>query len=100
MLAACQAGHSTEASGPPLEGVCDLGAGCVVALRSGGDGYECRTPRERCERGFLERGCSRVACVSQTDCVFEPGHCFCPPGVTCVCGGGPPPGCRPAKTDR
>ena len=37
---------------------------------------------------------SLANCRSTPNCeVIYPGECYCPPGVQCICGGGPPPKC-------
>jgi len=60
--------------------------------------YVCLPPENECESRYLERGCTREACETASECTFFPGECFCPGGMQCICGGGPPPACEP--TDR
>jgi hypothetical protein len=84
-----------ESDAPGLMGVCDLARRCIVFQEAEGGEYVCRAPANHCEAAFIDRGCSQQACEAEAGCVFDPGRCFCPSGVQCVCGGGPPPGCRP-----
>ena len=57
--------------------------------------YVCRESVGRCEHGFRQAGDGdiRQDCEAIPGCQFEPGNCFCPPNVACVCGGGPPAQC-------
>lgn len=57
--------------------------------------YECRASVNRCAIGFRQGGEGDIKqqCESQTGCKFVPASCFCPPDLTCACGGGPPPQC-------
>jgi hypothetical protein len=65
----------------------------LVQDESQGSGYLCRAAQGPCEQGFRQEGNSREECEEREGCRFEPGDCYCPPEVTCVCGGGPPPRC-------
>jgi len=68
---------------------------CKLELTGERSKYVCRESVGRCESGFRQAGDGdiREACESMPGCQFEPGSCFCPPNVACVCGGGPPAQC-------
>jgi len=68
---------------------------CKLELTGEHSKYVCRESVGRCESGFRQAGDGdiREACESMPGCQFEPGSCFCPPNVACVCGGGPPAQC-------
>ncbi len=56
--------------------------------------YACRDAANQCEAGFVQSvGDPKKTCEAKTDCTFVAASCFCPPGVTCVCGGGSPSAC-------
>ena len=66
--------------------------GCVLVLvGEEGEGYLCREAENDCERQPTQEGCREMP-----GCEWDPGQCYCPPGVLCACGGGPPPICREA----
>ena len=81
-------------------GVCNLADRCLVTQDADSESYKCIAPRNACEESFLDGGCTRDSCTLEQDCEFVPGDCFCPSGVTCVCGGGPPRQCRPKMSER
>ncbi len=79
------------------ESLCILSAQCTLVLASQLPGsYLCRPARNACEAGFIQRTGTRETCEEKPGCTFQPGFCYCPPDLTCVCGGGPPPQCEPA----
>jgi hypothetical protein len=57
-------------------------------------GYVCLAARDKCEAGFIQSRHGLNECAEDRDCEFVPGNCYCPPGVVCICGGGPPSLCR------
>ncbi len=66
---------------------------CTLQLE--GDNYSCVDPANDCEVGFVQGDGTRESC-DQPGCDFVPAQCYCPPGLTCVCGGGPPAQCVPS----
>jgi hypothetical protein len=56
-------------------------------------GYECRPAEGPCESGFRQSIDGPESCEAKENCSYLPGYCYCPPGMWCFCGGGPPPGC-------
>ena len=102
--------HVTAAS-PPACGELDrtacLESSACTSVLAYGRSYQCRPVANECQAfrqvRFIDNGIpdmsydAKAACESRTGCVFvQGGPCYCPPGVTCVCGGGPPPDCVPA----
>ena len=91
-----------------LDGLdCAISPDCIVQLKGGdGSGYLCRAAEGPCELGTVQVASTlysaspvlnlEAACLAKPGCAFEPGKCYCPPvpGLSCVCGGGPPPMCR------
>lgn len=73
------------------QGDCIRSPACTLDPVEGG-GYACRAAAGPCEEGLLQS--DRAACEARTGCVWDPGQCYCPEDVVCVCGGGPPPTCR------
>ena len=60
--------------------------------------YSCRSVQGRCEKGFQQWGENQVeSCESKPECKYDPGCCYCPPDVQCICGGGSPPQCVDQK---
>ena len=60
--------------------------------------YSCRPAQGRCEKGFQQWGATQVeSCESKPGCKYDPGYCYCPPDVRCICGGGRPPQCVEQK---
>jgi hypothetical protein len=79
-------------------GACNAAKNCLLHQDPPSSGeYVCLPPRNECEANYLAGGCNREACEATPGCSFVPGHCFCPSGVQCVCGGGPPPECVPTS---
>lgn len=68
----------------------------LVQDESAESGYRCRAAEGPCEEGFRQEGSSREECENREGCRFQPANCYCPPEVTCVCGGGPPSRCAGA----
>jgi hypothetical protein len=90
------ASAADDAGKPIAGGACNAAKGCLLHQDPPSSAeYVCLPPRNECEANYLAGGCSREACEATAGCSFVPGHCFCPGGVQCVCGGGPPPGCVP-----
>lgn len=58
--------------------------------------YVCRAAADSCEAGFRQTIDPADRCEAEAGCVFDPGECYCPPGLVCFCSGGPPPQCRAA----
>jgi hypothetical protein len=84
--------------GSSLLGVCNIKEHCLVTQDPSTGAYECLAPRNVCEEKFLEGGCKPDSCPREEGCELLPGRCFCPGGVECICGGGPPPSCRQSPT--
>jgi len=55
--------------------------------------YTCRSAANACEAGFRQTIDSADDCEAESGCAFDPGECYCPPGLVCICSGGPPPQC-------
>jgi hypothetical protein len=87
---------------------CVSSAECMLTAKS-----ECIAPWDRCQIGFqqailgsagnsidYEQHQSTVdQCHSQAGCSYIPAEqCYCPPDVSCVCGGGEPPNCLPTES--
>lgn len=74
--------------------VCGKSPNCMVEQKPDGK-YLCRDAANSCETGFVQEGGKAMAkvCNDKPGCTFDPGKCYCPPGVTCVCGGGAPASC-------
>jgi len=64
----------------------------VVADRD--RGYECKVARNECETGFVQSEHGAEVCEANQKCIYVPGRCYCPVGMQCICGGGPPSRCR------
>ncbi|MCK6513254.1 hypothetical protein L6R29_25265 [Myxococcota bacterium] len=61
---------------------------CILVYGGQQDRYVCRATQNECEK------LDAAACAEASQCFFDPGFCYCPPDVTCICGGGPPPLCQ------
>lgn len=74
---------------------CIDSAACTLEHLGAHGKYACREARGRCETGFRQGGGGdiRQACESKPGCTFKPGSCYCPPRLSCFCGGGPPAQC-------
>ena len=61
--------------------------------------YTCRTAIGHCEIGFRQSADYDIQndCEAKLGCVFKIANCFCPPNLTCACGGGPPAQCVERK---
>lgn len=56
--------------------------------------YQCRDAANACEIGFVQAGDHfQKSCTDKPGCELQNASCFCPPGVTCACGGGKPAAC-------
>lgn len=80
------------------EATCFESPACMVALDPVAQGYICRAASGPCEAGFVQADTS--TCPVERDCELVPGSCYCPPKMTCICGGGEPPGCARVWNDR
>ena len=58
--------------------------------------YACRRNRNACEEDFIQSRSGKVSCESKAHCSYQPGSCYCPPGLQCRCGGGRPAMCVPS----
>lgn len=94
LLLACN-GPKTAPGPEPVRDGCDGldPAECWTSdaclLDQSPDAQLCRAPDNDCERAFV----SGAGCPD--GCVHQQFPCFCPPDVTCACGGGAPPRCLP-----
>jgi len=59
--------------------------------------FVCRRSTNRCDTGFVQHSDTKESCESRPGCAYISDPCFCPPDVTCICNGGPPPQCHPRK---
>ncbi len=66
---------------------------CTLILDSEESAYRCRQATAPCELSFRQAADTPETCEARAGCRFEPGRCYCPPDVNCICGGGPPPRC-------
>jgi len=79
------------------EAACFTSAACTLTRNRTNDGYQCRPAKDHCELLFRQSDGTKENCESRTGCEFIPATCYCPPGITCVCGGGEPAQCRSKK---
>ncbi len=100
-----------SAAAPPAcpeldRAACTASPACISVLAED-KSYQCRQIANECQafrqsrfhaNGALDTSYDvKAACEARNGCSFVPGGpCYGPPGVTCVCGGGPPPDCVPA----
>lgn len=54
--------------------------------------YLCHRARNHCEKAFAITK-TRESCEASEGCTFNPGKCFCPARMQCICGGGPTATC-------
>ena len=94
-LSACVSAQEHQACSTYSELDCIHRTECKLEQAGEYGKYVCRASVGRCESGFGQAGEGdiRKVCESIPGCRFEPGSCFCPPDVNCVCGGGPPAQC-------
>ena len=95
----CFALSSVEATADNCEELAELhcinSAECTLhQLGGAGTGYECKSAKNLCERGFKQKSGTVVECESKSGCVFVTQSCYCAPDVICRCGGGAPSQCR------
>ncbi len=76
-------------------GVCLSSRSCVVEPDTGSQQYLCRRAKNSCESDFSQLVDKAEVCEAKDGCKYQPAKCFCPPGIECVCGGGPPAMCIP-----
>ena len=101
LLSACTLAQEHKVCGAYSELDCIRSTECKLEQAGERGKYVCRESVGRCESGFRQAGDGdiRKDCESMPGCQFEPGSCYCPPNVACVCGGGPPAQCTErAKT--
>lgn len=92
-----------DARGGPDTGVCAelrpdaclVATACTLDAEDGE--YTCRPASGACEEGLAQT--DRDACEARPDCAWDPGRCYCPADVQCICGGGPPARCVPMERD-
>lgn len=70
---------------------CLASSECTLRLAENAGAYLCAVAADRCERGFVQGEARADDCPE--GCTFVPARCYCAPGMTCVCGGGPPAAC-------
>jgi hypothetical protein len=87
-------GQSNSTCGSLARDACLKTIGCFLDYGGQPDSYFCRPVRNDCELRTNDGGQS--ACEAAGHCAWMPGSCYCPEGMLCFCGGGPPPMCRAA----
>jgi hypothetical protein len=94
-VSACTLAQEHKACSAYSELDCIRSTECKLQQTGEHGKYVCRDSVGRCELGFRQAGDGdiRKDCEAMPGCHFEPGSCFCPPNVACVCGGGPPAQC-------
>src|SRR5262249_14394818 len=73
---------------------CRQTVGCFLDYSGQPDSYFCRAAKDSCEQLTNDGG--QAACEQASGCKWSPGSCYCPEGISCLCGGGPPATCRKA----
>lgn len=93
LLAACggPSGGNSTCDGLPRD-QCRQTVGCFLDYGGQPNSYSCRPAQNDCE--LLTNSGGQSACETANGCTWSPGACYCPEGVLCFCGGGPPPMCR------
>lgn len=76
---------------------CFSSAACTLTRNETGNGYQCRPAKDHCELLFRQSDGTKEICEAKAGCTYVPASCYCPPGVTCVCGGGEPAQCQNKK---
>ncbi|MFT4928746.1 MAG: hypothetical protein ACI8WB_004866 [Phenylobacterium sp.] len=72
---------------------CTASKACILD-QDNNKAYQCRDAANPCESGFVQAGADlEKSCTSKKGCAFSNASCFCPPGMTCICGGGKPAAC-------
>lgn len=66
---------------------------CILELDKADKTYVCRAASNHCELNFIQALADKKSCETKPNCTFTAAQCYCPPGVLCVCGGGPPASC-------
>lgn len=85
---------------------CTSSPACISVLAEDKT-YQCRQIVNSCQAfrqsRFFDTGIldtdydAKADCEARTGCSFVlAGPCYCPPGISCFCGGGPPSDCVPA----
>lgn len=87
-------GQTNSTCGSLARDVCLKTIGCFLDYGGKPDSYVCRPAKSDCELRTNDGGQS--ACEAAGSCTWMPGSCYCPEGMLCFCGGGPPPMCRAA----
>jgi len=93
---------SPKPCGESTELECRQSAECTL-VQSGVHGkYTCRASVGRCETGFRQSADHDIQkdCESKPGCQFKAADCYCPPGLQCTCGGGPPAQCMERRNSR
>ncbi len=75
------------------ESQCLETAECTLVQEEEKGPYLCREAAPPCETNFNQAEDTADSCTAKQGCQYESGYCYCAPGVTCICGGGPPPRC-------
>jgi hypothetical protein len=98
LVASCK---DAKPCGEATERECLNSGECTLVQTEVHGKYVCRTAVGPCETGFRQGGGDygdiKQACESKSGCEFSPPSCFCPQGLSCTCGGGPPPQCVEKK---
>ncbi len=91
--AGCSSSGSSTACEQRGVGECLAASACAVVLASERPAdYSC-VDAGRCGEDFDQVDGTVDSCEARDGCSYVPGECFCAPGLTCICGGGPPPRC-------
>jgi len=92
------ASRSTEPAScnTATEQECIESAKCTLVQNGEHGKYTCRDAIGHCEIGFRQAGAHediKQTCEAKPGCEFHGANCYCPPGLECFCGGGPPAQC-------
>ncbi|SRR5258706_6220537 len=95
LLPLAAAGKDPRPCNEATELECLKSAECTLVQAAVHGKYTCRAAAGRCEIGFRQAGDSDIQkdCEARPGCEFRSASCYCPPGVDCRCGGGPPAQC-------
>ncbi len=96
LLANCASIVEPTACDAKTELQCLKSAACKVQLVENRK-YVCRPAAGRCEMEFVQWSGGKQSCESINGCKHVPHRCYCPPDVTCRCGGGAPQNCVDAE---
>ena len=84
---------------PPSQRECLASPDHTLIQPTPDSAYQCVRARNHCESGFVQDKHSAKECEAKPGCRHDPGRCFCPEGLQCICGGGPPQSCRLEEED-